>query len=141
MHCFLLSEKKKSGTSISLIASPVVSTKLRAMALHQSIQDLAARIDPSLFLEKFKAPVSELAQLVEANTVNIPRLLELLPPETLNPNPLVYNSPMYASGAICAIALLNNRAIVPFKTDQLERIHGPDEPKPGPDTDTNELKK
>ena len=70
-------------------------------------------IDPQTFLDKFGAPVEQLEQLVSAKTVTIARLMEIVPPGTIDPTPSLYNTTMYAMAALLAIAFVSNLLIGP----------------------------
>lgn len=92
---------------------PVAISMLRDHELRRSLADLATRVDPARFSEKFGAPVSQLDQLIAAKTVTLAKLMELAPPGTINPACTLYNSTMYLMAGLLAIALVANCLIRP----------------------------
>ena len=71
---------------------PSILTSLHGNSYNQACVDLAAKCDPRLFEDKFGAGISELQALVDAKTVTIARLLEILPADTLDQPPAIYDS-------------------------------------------------
>lgn len=74
-----------TGWATAALVGPRLMTSLRQSSYDEAVADLAARVDPSSFSDKFGAPVEQVQALVDAKTVTIPRLLELCPPGTLDP--------------------------------------------------------
>ncbi len=71
------------------------------------------QVDPPAFREAFGAPLDQLDLLVTGKTVTIPRLMELVPPGTIDPSSTLYNSTMYLMAALLGIALVANLLIRP----------------------------
>lgn len=95
------------------IAGPNLLTWLRQSSYDRAMADIAALCDPVAFQRAFGAPLAELPVLVEAKTVTLARLLEIAPPGTPDPTPLLYNSTMYAMAGIASVALLANSCVRP----------------------------
>ena len=90
------------------VLGPFAITYLRERSLTQEISNLAAKVDPAAFAEKFGTPISQLNELVAAKTVTIAKLMELVPAGTVDPTPSLYNTTMYAMAALLFIALIAN---------------------------------
>jgi MFS family permease len=90
------------------VVGPLAITSLRQSAVARAIADLAAQADPAAFQQRFGAGIEQLEQLVAAQTVTIARLMEIMPPGTLDPTPSLYNSTMYLMAALLAIGLVSN---------------------------------
>jgi MFS family permease len=95
------------------VVGPLAITSLRESAVARAITDLAARVDPTAFRERFGAGLEQLDQLVAAQTVTIARLLEIAPPGTVDPTPGLYNSTMYLMAALLAVGLVANALMKP----------------------------
>ncbi len=95
------------------VLGPMALAALRERTVLQAIKELAAKVDPAAFAEKFGAPLSNLPQLVQSKTVTISKLLEVCPPGTADPSSTLYNSTMYLMAALLAIAAIANACIRP----------------------------
>ena len=95
------------------VLGPLAITELRNMSLNSAIRDLASKVDPQAFLQKFGAGVEQLDQLVAAKTVTVAQLMEIAPAGTVDPTPSLYNTTMYAMAALLIIALVANALVRP----------------------------
>jgi len=94
------------------VVGPLAITRLRESSRLQAIRQLVSEIDPAAFAAKFGAPVEKLDELVQANAVTIPRLLELAP-VAIDPTPTLYDSTMFAMAGLLGIALIANLLVRP----------------------------
>jgi MFS family permease len=97
------------------VIGPWAITSLREHSLNRAIRDLAQRIEPARFAEKFGAPIEQLDTLTAAKTVTLSKLMELVPAGTVNPSATLYNSTMFVMAALLAVALLANALIRPVE--------------------------
>jgi MFS family permease len=95
------------------VLGPLAITSLRENAVARAITDLASKVDPLRFQERFGASLAQLDQLVAAKTVTIARLVEIMPAGTVDPTPSLYNSTMYLMAALLAIGLVANALMKP----------------------------
>ena len=95
------------------VLGPFAITYLRNLSKENAIADLAAKVDPAAFAEKFGAPIAQLNELVAANTVTIARLMELVPEGTVDPTATLYNTTMYCMAALLVIAFFANLMVRP----------------------------
>ena len=95
------------------VLGPVIITSLRGSSINNAINDLAAKVDPQAFLDKFGASIDSLDELVKAKTVTIQNLLEILPPGTPDPTSQVYNKTMIVMACLLGIALIANFLVKP----------------------------
>lgn len=95
------------------VLGPLAITTFRERSQLAAIRDLATKVDASTFEGAFGAPVSELERLVQAKTVTISRLMELVPTGTIDPSATLYNTTMYLMAALLGIALIANLLIRP----------------------------
>jgi len=96
------------------VIGPWAITSLREHSLNRAIRDLAQRIEPQRFAEKFGAPIDHLEALTAAKTVTLPKLMELAPAGTVDPAATLYNSTMFVMAALLAVALVANALIRPI---------------------------
>ncbi len=95
------------------VFGPVAITSLREISVKNAIDDLVSKIDPSQFQAKFGAGVEQLQILIDANTVTISKLMEIVPVGTIDPTPNLYNTTMYLMAVVLFIALLANAFMHP----------------------------
>lgn len=95
------------------VLGPLAITSLRDSAIQNAIRDLVTKIDPSVFRQTFGAGLEQLDILVEEKTVTIAKLMEIVPPGTVDPTPGLYNQTMYLMAALLGIALVCNALMRP----------------------------
>ena len=95
------------------VVGPLAITSLRQSAVARAIEDLASRVDPAAFQQRFGAGLHQLDQLVAAQTVTIARLMEIVPAGTVDPTPSLYNSTMYLMAVLLAVGLVSNALMKP----------------------------
>jgi MFS family permease len=95
------------------VLGPLAITSLREISVNRAIENLADLVDPAVFQQEFNAPVEQLKSLVEAKTVTISRLMELVPAGTVDPSSTLYNTTMYLMAALLGIALVSNLLVRP----------------------------
>jgi hypothetical protein len=86
---------------------------LREISVNNAINDLVSKINPSQFQAKFGAGVEQLQTLIEAKTVTIAKLMEIVPADTIDPTSSLYNTTMYLMAVVLLIALLANAFMHP----------------------------
>ncbi len=95
------------------VLGPWAITNLREMSLKSAAHDLASKVSPEVFMNKFGAGIEQLDELLANNVVTIGKLMEIAPEGTINPTSTLYNSTMFAMAALLFIALLANLAVRP----------------------------
>lgn len=95
------------------VVGPLAITSLRQSAIGNAIADLATKVDPAAFQQRFGAGLDQLDQLVAAQTVTIARLMEIAPAGTVDPTPSLYNNTMYLMAALLAVGLVSNAFMKP----------------------------
>jgi len=95
------------------VFGPVAITSLREISVKNAIDDLVSKIDPSQFQAKFGAGIEQLQTLIDAKTVTIAKLMEIVPAGTIDPTPNLYNTTMYLMAVVLFIALLANAFMHP----------------------------
>lgn len=122
MHVGGIHGRLLTAWSTAGVLGPLAITSLREMSVGRAITDLAARVDPAAFVEKFGAPLAQIDQLVAAKTVTISKLMEIVPQGTIDPTPGLYNTTMYCMAALLVIAFFANLLIRPVR----EHHHHPE---------------
>ena len=95
------------------VLGPLAITSLRQNSVNTAIYDLVSLVDPSAFQTQFGAGIEQLEALMASNTVNIARLMEIVPPGTTDPTSSLYNSTMLLMAVLLAIALVSNALMRP----------------------------
>jgi MFS family permease len=99
--------------SVAGVLGPVAINSLRDKEIASAIDNLVAQIDPAAFAATFGAGVEQLQTLIAAQTVTIPKLMEIAPPGTTDPTSSLYNLTMYLMAGLLAIALVANALMRP----------------------------
>jgi MFS family permease len=99
--------------SVAGVLGPVAINSLRDSEIAKAIDNLVAQIDPATFAQTFGAGVDQLQTLIAAQTVTIPKLMEIAPPGTTDPTSSLYNMTMYLMAGLLAIALVANALMRP----------------------------
>lgn len=124
MHVGGIHGRLLTAWSTAGVLGPFAITYLRDLSRNSAITDLVAQVDPARFQEAFGAPVAQLSELVEANTVTIARLMEIAPAGTIDPTPTLYNTTMYAMAALLVIAFFANLMVRPVGSKHhVEQTH------------------
>ncbi len=88
--------------------------KLRSISEKNVITDLLAQVSPEKFYTTFGAPIEQASELIAAKTLNISKLMVLMPPGTIDPTPHIYDSTMYALSGLMAVAFLSHAMVRPL---------------------------
>lgn len=115
MHVGGIHGRLLTAWSAAGVLGPFAITYLRSLSKENAIADLAAKIDPAAFAEKFGAPIAQLNELVAANTVTIAKLMEIAPAGTTDPTATLYNTTMYCMAALLVIAFFANAMVRPVR--------------------------
>ncbi len=95
------------------VVGPLAITSLRQSSVASAVADLASKVDPAAFQQRFGAGIDQLDKLVSAQTVTISRLMEIAPAGTVDPTPSLYNTTMYLMAVLLAIGLISNALMKP----------------------------
>ncbi|AUH63576.1 OFA family MFS transporter [Paracoccus zhejiangensis] len=115
MHVGGIHGRLLTAWSTAGVLGPLAITSLREMSVNRAIADLASKIDPAAFAERFGAPIAQLEQLVAARTVTISGLMEIAPAGTIDPTPSLYNTTMYCMAALLVVGFIANLFMRPVK--------------------------
>jgi hypothetical protein len=92
---------------------PEATTWLREAASSNAIRDLAALVNPEVFLATYGAGIEQLELLTSQRTVTIANLMEIVPQGTPDPTSSLYNVTMYLMAGLLAVALVANARMRP----------------------------
>ena len=109
----VLTARQLSVVAPAAFLGPKISLMLREDAIGDAIHGLAPLVPPTDFTHAFGLPPDQLDLLVEQKTVTINRLMELVPPGTVDPTPFVYDKTLLAMAGLQAMAFLCNAAMRP----------------------------
>jgi len=113
MHVGGIHGRLLTAWSTAGVLGPFAITYLRDMSKNNAINDLVTQVDPAVFQQTFGAPVAQLRELVDANTVTIAKLMDLVPAGTVDPSATLYNTTMFAMAGLLVIAFFANLMVRP----------------------------
>ena len=116
MHVGGIHGRLLTAWSTAGVLGPFLITYLRQNSIESAINSLVQKVEPAAFQEKFGASISHLQELIDAKTVSISQLMEIVPAGTIDPTPTLYNSTMYAMAALLMIAFIANRTLTKVKS-------------------------
>jgi len=119
-YCGAIHGRMLTASAAASIFGPYALSWMRNSAEYKAIMDLVSRIDPSIFAQKFGAPLSELTPLIEAKTVTINKLMQIAPPGTVDPTHFLYNTPFYVFAGVLVIGAVANFTIKPVDVKYYE---------------------
>jgi hypothetical protein len=110
------------AASISTILGPGLLLNLRKMAETDALADLLAKVDPTVFLEKFGAELSAAPTLIEAKTLTISKLMTIMPQGTIDPSPFLYNNTMYTMAGLVSLGAALHFMVKPVDKKYFEKV-------------------
>lgn len=99
--------------SIAAVVGPNLFVRLRTNDEARALGDLLGRVEPARFEAAFGVPPSGAGPLIEAKTVSVAKLMELMPPGTSDPTPFLYDSTMHAMGGLVLVSAVVHNMIRP----------------------------
>jgi MFS family permease len=107
------------------LVGPTLLATLRRNSEVEAIRNLALKVDPQSFQTKFGTSIDNLQTLIDANGINIAKLMTISPPGTIDPTPFLYDSTMVCMSGLLAIGLLNNLMMKPVSNHIVKKLgHG-----------------
>ena len=95
------------------MTSTLTSTSTLTLTLTPTLTPTLTKVDPLRFEAQFGVGTDQAQGLIDAKTLSIAKLMELLPPETLavttDPTPFIYDTSWQAiAGLVCVSAVSHN---------------------------------
>ncbi|ETO31524.1 hypothetical protein RFI_05595 [Reticulomyxa filosa] len=122
-----------TASALSGIVGPMVFAKLRHREEIKAIHDLASKCDKTIFENKFGVPTDKLQTLIDNKAVSIRKLLDVLPQDTIDPTPHLYDPAFQTMGGILILGAIANGMVRPVNSKWWMRNQ--------PKYQTNELRK
>lgn len=113
LHVGAIHGRLLTAWSVAGVAGPFAITYLRDLSVTRSIRELAAKVDPADFEAKFGGPLGALEELMATRTVTVGKLMEIAPPETVDPTTGIYNVTMFVMAGLLVLAFVANYAVRP----------------------------
>ena len=132
-HAGAIHGKALTAWAASAVAGPLGLALMRQRAVESATYDLITAVrNEEAFVQAFGCSLDDASRidtLVNAKTITISRLLEVVPPGTVDPTPFLYDQTCYLAAALMGVALIANLAIqpLPAETFRVEPKHGEDE--------------
>lgn len=121
LHVGGIHGKLLTAWSAAGVLGPFILTSLREFSVRREINELASKVNPADFEAKFGASISNLGELISANTVTISSLMEIAPAGTVDPTPSIYNLMMWVMAGLLVIAFFANMQVHPVDESHLVR--------------------
>ena len=121
LHVGGIHGKLLTAWSAAGVLGPFILTSLREFSVRREINELASKVNPADFEAKFGASISNLGELIDANTVTISNLMEIAPIGTVDPTPSLYNLMMWVMAGLLVIAFFANMQVHPVDESHLVR--------------------
>jgi len=109
------------AATVSTIAGPSILLNLRKISENAAIQDLLSKVDPNKFQAAFGADLSQAQTLIEAKTLTITKLMNIMPQGTIDPSPFLYNNTMYTMAALVGVGAALHFMVRPVDKKYFEK--------------------
>jgi len=110
-----LTARQLSGVLPAALLGPRLVSYFSEQASRREITKLVENIKEEDFKHAFGGASREnLQSLIDSKTVTIPRVMELSPPNTIDPTPFLFDDALLCAGALTGLAFLSNRITVPL---------------------------
>ena len=123
-HSGALHGKLLTAWAASAVAGPMGLTYLRQESAHGATIELLSKVrDESAFEHAFGCSLqdtSAIETLIDAKTITIARLMEVVPVGTVDPTPFLYDTTCYAAAALMGVSLVANWMIRPIDVQQIQ---------------------
>lgn len=132
-HAGALHGRLLTAWAASAVAGPMGLSYLRSQSLENATTDLLGQVkDPTAFQKTFGCSIEDpdaIQTLIDAKTITIGRLLEILPPETIDPTPYLYDTSCYAAAGLMGVSFIANLLIKPLDVPKvLDELKAKGEP-------------
>ena len=132
-HAGAIHGKLLTAWAASAVAGPMGLTYLRSQAAGAATHDLIDKVqDVPAFEQAFGCSLTDtetIRTLIDAKTITVGRLMEVIPEGTLDPTPFLYDTTCYAAAVLMTASFLSNLLItpidVPAKVEELEQSNQP----------------
>lgn len=84
------------ASTLAAFAGPQIILKSHKYASDSAIRELVKKADPEAFFHKFGQDVDKLEELIKNKSVSIQKVLDILPSDTIDPTPFLYNNGLMA---------------------------------------------
>ena len=110
------------ASSAASLAGPTILLTLRQYAERTAIADLLSKCDPAKFKACFGEEIDKCQALIEAKTITINKLMDIVPVGTQDPTPYLYNTTMYTMAGFMAVAALSNYLVKNVDRKYFEKV-------------------
>ena len=108
-------------STIRGLAGPALLLYLRQAEEKRAVEKLLASVDPQQFQERFGVAVSQAGDLLAVKSLNLTKLVTVLPPGMQDPTPFLYHSTMFSLAGLAAVASLLHLAVKPVDIKHFEK--------------------
>lgn len=120
-HAGAIHGKLLTAWAASAVVGPMGLGYMRNQSVSSAIKDLLETLDAeggaTEFEQSFGCSLEDteaIQRLMDAKTISIGRLMELMPDGTVDPTPFIYDTTCYAAAGLMGVSLLANLAIRPL---------------------------
>eukprot|EP00550_Attheya_septentrionalis_P001454 CAMPEP_0198289224 /NCGR_PEP_ID=MMETSP1449-20131203/7489_1 /TAXON_ID=420275 /ORGANISM="Attheya septentrionalis, Strain CCMP2084" /LENGTH=651 /DNA_ID=CAMNT_0043987521 /DNA_START=212 /DNA_END=2167 /DNA_ORIENTATION=+ len=122
-HAGAIHGKALTAWAASAVAGPMGLAYLRSQSVEHGIQDLIEKVhDPGAFHQAFGCSLEEtetIRTLIDAKTITIKRLMEVVPDETIDPTPFLYDTTCYMAAGLIGVSFVSNMMIQPLDVKKI----------------------
>lgn len=124
-HAGAIHGKLLTAWAASAVAGPMGLAFMRSKSVESAIENLLATVeDKDAFERAFGCPLEDnetVQTLIDAKTITIGRLMEVVPTGTIDPTPFLYDSTCYVAAGLMGLSFLANMAIQPLDYERIAK--------------------
>ena len=121
-HAGAIHGKLLTAWAASAVAGPMGLAFLRGQATDHAMHDLLSKVtDATRFETYFGCSLDDserIQKMIDAKTITISRLMEVVPEGIHDPTPFLYDSTCYAAAALMSVAFVSNLLIQPLNLSE-----------------------
>jgi MFS family permease len=102
-----------TSSAVASVAGPMAITYQREKASDRAIEELVELVDEDTFRAVFQVGKEQSPALLQNKLLSIDGLMQIAPPDTVDPTPFLYNDSMYAAAGLLSVATVVNFMIRP----------------------------
>ncbi|KRX06406.1 Major facilitator superfamily domain, general substrate transporter [Pseudocohnilembus persalinus] len=101
------------GSSFGAFVGPQLYIQMRNFEERKALKDLLSKVDPAKFQQHFKVGIDQAQSLIEAKTLTISKLMQIVPPGIKDPTPYLYNSALLTCAGLMGVAAIAHSQLKP----------------------------
>ena len=115
-HVTAIHGRIMTASALAGTIGPLIFSKIHANQERNAIIDLSKLCDNESFKNMFGVDIIDINKLIDAKQINIAKILELCPTNTIDPTPYLYDPAFKTMGVCLGVGCIANLLVKPVNT-------------------------